>query len=104
MAEGTINVQDPEALAEESRGVLKDCEEMRNCIEELRKEKESLSSWESAEKDRAFASIDAMIAKLEDLLEMAESYGAVGVQSAAATVAAEEDVKNLNNKFADYVA
>ena len=101
--EGTINVQDTAALAEDSRAVLKECEEIRSCIEELRKEKESLSSWESAEKDRAFASIDTMIGKLESLLEMAESYGAVGVQSAAATEAAEEDVRNLNNKFADYV-
>ena len=104
MTEGTIKVEDTASLAEESRGVLKDCEEMRNCIEELKKEKESLSSWESAEKEKAFASIDEMIRKLESLLEMDESYGAVGVQSAAATDAAEEEVRNLNNKFSDYVA
>lgn len=104
MAEGTINVQDTAALAEESRGVLKDCEAMRECIGEIKDVEESLSSWESAQKAQAFESMNTMISKLESLLEMAESYGNVGVQSAAATEAAEESIRDLNSKFSDYVA
>ena len=70
MAEGTINVQDTAALAEESRGVLKDCEAMRECIGEIKDVEESLSSWESPQKEQAFASMNTMISKLESLLDM----------------------------------
>ena len=100
----TINIENTEELRQESQGVLKDAAAIRECIQKLRDNKENLAEWQSAEKEKAIASIDAMIAKLEDLLEMAESYGAVGVQTAAATDAAEEEVRNLNNKFSDYVA
>ena len=100
----TINIDNTEELRQESLGLEKDSSGIRECIQKLRDNKENLAEWQSAEKEKAIASIDAMIAKLEDLLEMAESYGAVGVQTAAATDAAEEEVRNLNNKFSDYVA
>ena len=103
MAE-TINVQDTAALAEESRGILKDSEAMRECLGEIKDVEESLSSWESEQKDSAFETMNVVNRKLESLLDMVESYGNVGVQSAAATEAAEEDVRNLNSKFSDYVA
>ena len=103
MAESTLNIQNTEELSEDAKEVLKQCEEIRHCIEELRKEKEALSEWQSDEKNRAFASLDQMNAKLEELVQMAESYGAVGIQTAAATEAAEADVKAMNNKLANYI-
>lgn len=100
---GMINVQDTGALAEDSRVVLKECEGIRSCIDSLRTEKERLSFWKSAQKDDAFASLDMMSNQLQKLVEMAESYGNVGIQSAVATEAAEDVVKDLNSKLNNYL-
>lgn len=104
MAQSTINVQDTAALAEESRGVLKDCEEMRECITEIKDVEKSLSSWESDQKEQAFATINKMISKLENLLKLIERHGAVGVQTAAVIDEAQDEVRALNSKFSDYIS
>lgn len=104
MADSTIALESTEELTEDSKVILDASEVIRTNIQTLRDVKESLSFWQSSEKEKAFANLDAMIADLEDLLTMAESYGAVGVQTAATTEAAEAEVKGLNNKFADYLA
>ena len=104
MAQSTINVQDTAALAEESRGVLKDCEEMRECITEIKDVEKSLSSWESDKKEQAFATINKMISKLENLLNLIERHGAVGVQTAAVIDEAQDEVRALNSKFSDYIS
>ena len=99
----TIQVENTEELSESSKAIIKDCNQLLEQIDNIEGVEESLSGWESAQKEQAFTTLDTMIAKLRTLVEIATSYGNVGMQAAAATEAAEANVQELSSKLSEYV-
>ncbi len=105
MALEGIAVNDIEGLDEDSREVLRLCSEIEACVKKIKDEDDRLGDWITEDRT-AFQTelLQPMTKKLNDMCEIARSYGDVGVQQAAIFTGVEEGIRAVANKVRDEIA
>ncbi len=95
---GDLNIRiNPEALEEKGKKILEQAKVIRESLEEIETAKSTLNSWESVNKEKYDAKINAALPKMREMVEVIESYGGV----AGATSGAIRDTENLISRAID---
>lgn len=93
-----LNIRiNPEALDEKAKKILQEAKVIRESLEEIQNAKSALNSWESVNKEKYDAKINAALPKMHEMVQVIESYGGV----AGATSGAIRDTENLISRAID---
>jgi hypothetical protein len=98
-----VNVKNYEELGVDSTRALELVDRLDTISEEYVQLKERLSGWQSEHKDGYIASLDETYNKIQDMIRVARSYGEVGLQTSNAVAETEQQIRNLNEKFANMI-
>lgn len=83
----------PEELMEHSKSIVKETEKIRELIAQIENAIESLSDWQSANKDMFVNNVRNDIKEMKQMVEAAESYGLVGGDVAARVLGVENAIR-----------
>ena len=96
-----IKVESTEQLDSDSSEIINLCHANEELIQRIEDEEAKLEGWVSAKKEEYIAMLKRMAAKERELIEIALSYGEVGVQQAAIFEGTEEAISALASKIND---
>lgn len=83
----------PEELMEHSKSIVKETAKIRDLITQIENAVESLSDWQSANKDMFVNNVRNDIKEMKQMVEAAESYGLVGGDVAARVLGVENAIR-----------
>lgn len=83
----------PEELMEHSKNIVKETLHIRELIAQIEDSIESLSDWQSENKESFVNSVRNDIKEMTQMVEAAESYGLVGGDVAARVLGVENTIK-----------
>lgn len=83
----------PEELQEHSKNIVKETMKIRELIEQIESAVNSLSGWQSANKDMFVNNVRNDIKDMNRMVEAAESYGLVGGDVAARVLGVENSIR-----------
>lgn len=83
----------PEELMEHSKSIVKETEKIRELIAQIENAIDSLSDWQSANKDMFVNNVRNDIKEMKQMVEAAESYGLVGGDVAARVLGVENAIR-----------
>lgn len=83
----------PEELQEHSKNILKETAKIRELIDQIEGAVNSLSDWQSSNKDMFVNNVRNDIKDMKAMVEAAESYGLVGGDVAARVLGVENSIR-----------
>lgn len=83
----------PEELMEHSKSIIKETAKISELIAQIETAVESLSDWQSANKDMFVNNVRNDIKDMKQMVEAAESYGLVGGDVAARVLGVENAIR-----------
>ena len=83
----------PEELMEHSKNIVKETNRIKDLISQLEGSIDSLSDWESANKEMFVNKVREDIKKMREMTDAAESYGLVGGDLASRVLGVENSIR-----------
>lgn len=83
----------PEELMEHSKNIVKETNRIKDLISQLEGSIDSLSDWESENKDMFVNKVREDIKKMREMTDAAESYGLVGGDLASRVLGVENSIR-----------
>ena len=83
----------PEELQEHSKNIVKETMKIKELIEQIESAVNSLSGWQSANKDMFVNNVRNDIKDMNVMVEAAESYGLVGGDVASRVLGVENSIR-----------
>lgn len=83
----------PEELIEHSKNIVKETRKIKELVAQIENAIESLSDWQSANKDMFVNNVRDDIKKMKQMVEAAESYGLVGGDVASRVLGVEGAIR-----------
>ena len=83
----------PEELQEHSKNIVRETMKIRELIEQIENAVNSLSEWQSENKEMFVNNVRNDVKSMTEMVEAAESYGLVGGDVAARVLGVENTIK-----------